>query len=262
MRPARGLRTSSWATRRVMIITDKSTHSPVQISCQYTSWLCVPLCRLCLGEGLHYAWLHAEAREPVPHSVAAPILLSVPQPCGVEGRGRHSGESASQHTLQIHCTFVRHVTAYHGLRAFGLFIIWSVCLSLCLCSFHSEGEVAKTSEKAERLGECYHQAQVPAVSSAPLLFRVVVCLPAWKLVVSQLQFLLFVDLVLWYCKRVRSCAQFWVDHPPQTCSHAFLHVTGSRLWKCLLGVDWFTSGQGATGEVTGNRRIRRKFEKT
>lgn len=115
------------------------------------------------------------------------------------------------------------MTAYHGLRAFGLFIIWSVCLSLCLCSFHSEGEVAKTSEKAERLGECYHQAQVPAVSSAPLLFRVVVCLPAWKLVVSQLQFLLFVDLVLWYCKRVQSCAQFWVDHPPQTCSHAFLH---------------------------------------
>lgn len=52
-------------------------------------------CRLRPGEGLHHARLHAEAREPLPDSVAAPLLLPLPQPCGVEGGGRVTGESTS-----------------------------------------------------------------------------------------------------------------------------------------------------------------------
>ena len=49
--------------------------------------------RLRPGEGLHYAWLHAEAGQPLSDPVAAQILLPVPQSRGVERRGRVQGKS-------------------------------------------------------------------------------------------------------------------------------------------------------------------------
>lgn len=42
------------------------------------------LCRLCAGEGLYHARLHAKARKPLPDTVAAAVFLPVPQPRRVE----------------------------------------------------------------------------------------------------------------------------------------------------------------------------------
>lgn len=69
------------------------------------------VCRLRSGKRLYNARLHVEAGEPVPDPVAAPILLSVPQPCGVEGGGRVTGEFTSQHTHLI--TLHVHVCHFH-----------------------------------------------------------------------------------------------------------------------------------------------------
>lgn len=65
-----------------------------------------PRSRLRTGEGLHHARLHAEAGKPLPDAVAAPILLPVPQPRGVEGGGRVAGKSASlstQYSPAVQC---------------------------------------------------------------------------------------------------------------------------------------------------------------
>lgn len=70
----------------------------VSSSADVLSNLCVSGCRLRPGEGLYNARLHAEAREPLFDSVAASLLLSLPQSCGVEGGGRVTGEPTSQHT--------------------------------------------------------------------------------------------------------------------------------------------------------------------
>lgn len=135
-----------------------------------------------------------------------------------------------------------------------------VSVSVCLCSFHSEGEVAETSEKAERLGECYHQAQVPAVSSAPLLFRVVVCLPAWKLVVSQLQFLLWFYGTANVSDHVHNSR--WTTHPKPAPMH-FSTVWTARHWKqimemsarCWLVYKWAGSNRRGHWEQENKKKI-------
>ncbi|XP_068004252.1 beta-adrenergic receptor kinase 1 isoform X1 [Melanerpes formicivorus] len=43
---------------------------------------------LCHGQGLHHAWLHGQAGQPLPDAVAAPLLLPLPQPSGVARGGR------------------------------------------------------------------------------------------------------------------------------------------------------------------------------
>lgn len=53
---------------------------------------CISTLRLCPGEGLHHAWVHAEAGQPLSHAMAEALLLPVPQQTGVERRGRISGE--------------------------------------------------------------------------------------------------------------------------------------------------------------------------
>lgn len=65
-------------------------------------------CRLRPGEGLYHARLHAEAWKPVPDPVAAPLLLSLPQPCGVDGWGRVTGKLTR--TVQTFASFTPHAT--------------------------------------------------------------------------------------------------------------------------------------------------------
>lgn len=66
----------------------------------------VSVCRLRSGKGLYNARLHVEAGKSVLDPVAASLLLSFPQPCGVEGGGRVTGEFTSQHrhsiTVHVH----------------------------------------------------------------------------------------------------------------------------------------------------------------
>lgn len=90
--------------------------------------VCVCVCRLRSGEGLYNARLHVEAWEPLPDSVAAPVLLPLPEPSGVERRGRVTGESASHAHVQGDVL---------------LFVCQGMnCLSVS--KLHTEGEVAKT----------------------------------------------------------------------------------------------------------------------
>ena len=56
---------------------------------------CVLCLRLRPGKRLHHAWVHAEAGEPFPDPVAAPLFLPLSEQTWVERRGRVSSKSAA-----------------------------------------------------------------------------------------------------------------------------------------------------------------------
>lgn len=105
-----------------LIPTDhQHKHGPVRV--QSSDCVLSPSpSRLRPGEGLYNARVHAEAGEPVPDSVAAPILLSLPQPCGVEGRGRVTGEFTCRSTPFI---------TFSGPRLSVCLSVYELCLSVC-----------------------------------------------------------------------------------------------------------------------------------